>query len=147
MKRNNKICRVIAAMLITVMVTISLSGCGGKNTKSSIPSGTAANEILTLSPVAQAKELVTIHYEYGLNIARALEQTIETQFPNVDIVMVHDGGYTGFLFRDKNGMPEVAMHWEHRFNHAVHRYNEIFRIQMPNITPHVCRHTYCSNQA
>ena len=29
----------------------------------------------------------------------------------------------------------------------VHRYNDIFRVQMPNITPHVCRHTYCSNQA
>ena len=29
----------------------------------------------------------------------------------------------------------------------VNRYNEIFREQMPNITPHVCRHTYCSNQA
>ena len=39
------------------------------------------------------------------------------------------------------------MHWEHRFNHMVHRYNEIFREQMPNITPHVCRHTYCSLQA
>ena len=47
----------------------------------------------------------------------------------------------------KNGMPEVAMHWQHRFNHAVKRYNDIFKIQMPNITPHVCRHTYCSNQA
>lgn len=56
-------------------------------------------------------------------------------------------GYIGFLFRDKNGMPEVAMHWEHRFNLAVKRYNDIFRVQMPNITPHVCRHTYCSNQA
>ena len=56
-------------------------------------------------------------------------------------------GYIGFLFRDKNGMPEVAMQWEHRFNHAVKRYNDIFRVQMPNITPHVCRHTYCSNQA
>ena len=56
-------------------------------------------------------------------------------------------GYIGFLFRDKNGMPVVAMHWEHRFNHAVKRYNDIFRVQMPNITPHVCRHTYCSNQA
>ena len=44
-------------------------------------------------------------------------------------------------------MPEVAMHWEHRFNHAVNRYNEIYRVQMPNITPHICRHTYCSNQA
>ena len=29
----------------------------------------------------------------------------------------------------------------------VKRYNEIFREQMPNITPHVCRHTYCSIQA
>ena len=50
------------------------------------------------------------------------------------------GGYTGFLYLDKNGMPEVAMHWEHRFNHAVSRYNEIYREQLPNITPHVCWH-------
>ena len=56
-------------------------------------------------------------------------------------------GHTGFLFLDAQGMPEVAMHWEHRFNHAVKRYNEIYKVQMPNITPHVCRHTYCSNQA
>ena len=91
MKRNNKICRVIAAMLMTVMVAASLSGCGG-NSESRIASGTAENEILTLSPVDQNKELVTIHFEYGLNIAGALEQTIETQFPNVDVVMVHDGG-------------------------------------------------------
>ncbi len=56
-------------------------------------------------------------------------------------------GYTGFLFLDKEGLPLVAMHWEHRFNHMVKRYNDIFRVQIPNITPHVCRHTYCSNMA
>lgn len=56
-------------------------------------------------------------------------------------------GYSGFLFLDDNGLPLVSMHWEHRFNHAVARYNDIYRIQMPNITPHVCRHTYCSNMA
>ena len=56
-------------------------------------------------------------------------------------------GYTGFLFTDKEGLPLVAMHWEHRFNHMVKRYNDIYRVQMPNITPHVCRHTYCSNMA
>ena len=43
-------------------------------------------------------------------------------------------GHTGFLFLDAQGMPEVAMHWEHRFNHAVKRYNEIYKVQMPNIT-------------
>ena len=57
------------------------------------------------------------------------------------------GPYSGFLFLDEDGMPLVAMHWEHRLNHMVKRYNEIFREQMPNITPHVCRHTYCSIQA
>ena len=46
-------------------------------------------------------------------------------------------GYTGFLFTDKEGLPLVAMHWEHRFNHMVKRYNEIYGIQMPNIGPHV----------
>ena len=56
-------------------------------------------------------------------------------------------GYSGFLFYDDNGRPLVAMHWQHRFNHMVGRYNDIYRVQMPNITPHVCRHTYCSNMA
>ena len=56
-------------------------------------------------------------------------------------------GYSGFLFYDDNGMPLVAMHWQHRFNHMVGRYNDIYRMQLPNITPHVCRHTYCSNMA
>lgn len=56
-------------------------------------------------------------------------------------------GYSGFLFLDKDGMPLVAMHWEHIFNSMVGRYNEIYKVQIPNITPHVCRHTYCSNQA
>ena len=56
-------------------------------------------------------------------------------------------GYSGFLFLDKNGMPLVAMHWEHRFRSMLGRYNEIYKVQMPKITPHVCRHTYCSNMA
>lgn len=56
-------------------------------------------------------------------------------------------GYSVFLYLDKDGLPEVALHWEHRFRHAVNRYNEIYRVQMPKITPHICRHTYCSNMA
>lgn len=56
-------------------------------------------------------------------------------------------GYSGFLFFDRNGMPLVAMHWEHRFRNMRNRYNEIYRQSLPYITPHVCRHTYCSIQA
>ena len=29
----------------------------------------------------------------------------------------------------------------------MNRYNAIYKEQMSNITPHVCRHTYCSNMA
>lgn len=56
-------------------------------------------------------------------------------------------GRTGFLYLDKNGMPMVALHWEKYFEHIVEKYNKIYRVQMPKVTPHVCRHTYCSNCA
>ena len=92
MKMNKRMYRVIAIILTTVMVAASLSGCGGKIFKKGVLSGTAENEILTLTPVDQDKEMVTIHFEYGLNKAGALEESIESQFPNVDVVMVHDGG-------------------------------------------------------
>ena len=56
-------------------------------------------------------------------------------------------GMTGFLFLDKNDMPMVALHWEKYFQHIREKYNSIYKVQMPPITPHVCRHTFCSNMA
>ena len=56
-------------------------------------------------------------------------------------------GYTGFLMLDQNGEPLVALHWEHYFKHILDKYNSIYRVQLPKITPHVCRHTFCSNMA
>ena len=56
-------------------------------------------------------------------------------------------GYSGFLFLDKNDMPMVALHWEKYFQHICEKYNSIYKVQMPCITPHVCRHTFCSNMA
>lgn len=55
--------------------------------------------------------------------------------------------YAGFLFLDKNDMPMVALHWEKYLEHIIQKYNKIYRIQMPKVTPHVCRHTFCSNMA
>ena len=57
------------------------------------------------------------------------------------------GGYSRFLYLDKNNHPTVAMHWEHYFNRICQKYNSIYKVEMPNVTPHVCRHTYCSNMA
>ena len=56
-------------------------------------------------------------------------------------------GYSGFLFLDKNEMPMVALHWEHHFKHILNKYNSIYKVQLLKITPHVCRHTFCSNMA
>ena len=56
-------------------------------------------------------------------------------------------GYVGFLFLDKDEQPMVAMHWEKYFQHICQKYNSIYKVQIPRITPHVCRHTFCSRMA
>ena len=57
------------------------------------------------------------------------------------------GDYSGFLYLDKNGMSMVALHWEKYFQHIIEKYNKIYKEEMPKVTPHACRHTYCSNMA
>lgn len=66
---------------------------------------------------------------------------------NPPVVETMIQGYSGFLYYDKNGRPMVALHWEKYFEHIVKKYNKIYKEQMPKVTPHVCRHTYCSNMA
>lgn len=56
-------------------------------------------------------------------------------------------GYSGFLFFDKDDRPMVAMHWEKYFQHVVRKYNKIYKEELPKITPHVCRHTFCTHKA
>ena len=56
-------------------------------------------------------------------------------------------GRAGFLYLDKNGKPMVALHWEKYFQHICQKYNSIYKVPIPKVTPHVCRHTYCSNMA
>lgn len=55
--------------------------------------------------------------------------------------------HTGFLYLDKNDMPMVALHWEKYMQHIREKYNRIYKVPMPTVTPHVCRHTFCSNMA
>lgn len=55
--------------------------------------------------------------------------------------------YTGFLFLTKRGTITNAKIWEYRFNMIVRKYNSTHEYQLPKITPHVCRHTFCSRMA
>ena len=60
------------------------------------------------------------------DFAKCFQAIIEDrEKPKVEKVV---DGYTGFLFLDDKGLPLVAMHWEHRFNHMVRRYNDIYRV-------------------
>ncbi len=64
--------------------------------------------------------------------------------PKVEMII---DGYSGFLFLDREGKPMVALHWEKYMKHICQKYNRIYKVQMPDVTPHVCRHTFCSNMA
>lgn len=57
------------------------------------------------------------------------------------------GGKTGFLFFNKNGNPAYCHNWDSRFRDMVIKYNKTHEIQIPNVTPHICRHTFCSKMA
>ena len=56
-------------------------------------------------------------------------------------------GYAGFILLDKNGNPKVAMHVQKVVQRLCEKYNEENIIPLPRITPHVARHTFCSNMA
>lgn len=56
-------------------------------------------------------------------------------------------GYAGFILLDKNGNPKVAMHVQKVVQRLCEKYNEENIIPLPHITPHVFRHTFCTNMA
>ena len=67
--------------------------------------------------------------------------------PKVKKEVVVDG-YTGFIMLDKNGNPKVALHVENEMRWAMKKYKKLHPDRpLPNITPHVFRHTFCTNYA
>ena len=73
-------------------------------------------------------------------------QRVLEQRPKLKEEPVIDG-YSGFLFLDKNNRPTVSMHWQHYFQRIVKKFNKHHSYQLPLITPHVLRHTYCTRKA
>jgi len=79
------------------------------------------------------------------DVAEAFKRIISKR-PRLKVEPMVDG-YTGFIFIDKDGRPMVANHWEKYCQHIVEKYNSIYKVQLPRITPHVLRHTFCSRMA
>ena len=67
--------------------------------------------------------------------------------PKVAVEPVVDG-MTGFIMLDKNGRPKVALHIENELRWAMKKYRKLHPDKpLPHITPHVFRHTFCTNYA
>lgn len=67
--------------------------------------------------------------------------------PNVKTEPMVDG-YSGFIMLDKYGNPKVAMHIGNEMRLAMKKYKKLHPDNpLPRITPHVLRHTFCTNYA
>ena len=118
------------------MIRIGILGCAEIAFRRFLPALMENKEFecVCIAEEYDKSKLEQFEKEFGIKSAENFQAIIEDR--NAPKVEKSIDGYSGFLFYDDNGMPLVAMHWQHRFNHMVGRYNDIYRVQMPNITPH-----------
>jgi integrase len=66
--------------------------------------------------------------------------------PTPKIAQIIDGKY-GFFFLGEKGMPLTGQDWANRFRGIWTKFSKANKKNMPKVTPHICRHTFCSNMA
>lgn len=55
-------------------------------------------------------------------------------------------GYSGFILIDQRGNPKVALHIENEMRWGEKKFRKLHPdVEMPHVTPHVLRHTFCTN--
>ena len=72
-------------------------------------------------------------------------KSILMKLPKQKTEMLVDG-YSGFIRIDKKQQPKVALHIENECRWAMKKYDRLYpEMPLPHITPHVYRHTFCTN--
>ena len=56
-------------------------------------------------------------------------------------------GYKDFVFLNKRGYPMYNAYYTSTFINLTKKYRKITKKEIPNITPHILRHTFCTNMA
>ena len=97
--------------------------------------------IITPTKTRAGRRTLPISTEVEHVLAHAIAQR---RRPKIEPVV---DGVSGFIFLDNDGNPTNAYNWSHHFKFAIGAYNRANTPKLPKITPHVCRHTYCSNMA
>lgn len=74
-------------------------------------------------------------------VIEAFHRVIQArESPKVEHIV---GGYSGFLFLDKNGTPKTAVAFEHALCRLMRKYNQLYD-DVLKVTPHILRHTFCT---
>lgn len=76
------------------------------------------------------------------DVAGALRAIIEKR-KVCETEMVIDG-YSGFIMLARTGKPFVAIRWDALFDSISKKYNELHKKDPLKVTPHICRHTFCT---
>lgn len=85
------------------------------------------------------------YFQLSDEVYKALKCVISgRKMPKVEQMI---DGVSGFLFLDDRGEPMLAYQWEKKFQRSVEKYNKIYRVELPKVTPHICRYIYCTNMA
>jgi len=56
-------------------------------------------------------------------------------------------GYTGFVLHTRTGLPILTARFNDYAHKIVDQYNATHEDQLPNVTCHICRHTFCTRMA
>lgn len=56
-------------------------------------------------------------------------------------------GYQGFVLHTRSGLPILTARFNDYAKKIVELYNELHEDQLPNISCHICRHTFCTRMA
>ena len=77
-------------------------------------------------------------------VYRALKRVLKNRGKKATITV---DGYTNFLFLKEDDTPRVGINYNSMIKGLVKKYNKQHKEQLPNITPHSLRHTFCTRMA
>ena len=56
-------------------------------------------------------------------------------------------GYSDFVFLNQQGYPMTGANYTTTFGNLIKKYNKHHEGYLPNVTPHILRHTFCTRLA